>query len=152
MRMAEKIFVVFFVMGFVLKLLHLEGAGLLIGLSITLLALLYFFLGLLLFNAISFRQVFKGNAFKGISAIRILGSIGVGIILALSILGVMFSILHLEGAGFMLTFGLVSTLIVSLILIFKYLTQGSDSFYKNMIMRGGITFLVSLLTYLFLVF
>ncbi len=147
MRMAEKIFVVFFVMGLVLKLLHLEGAGLLIGLSITLLAILYFFLGLLLFNGISFRQVFKGKAFKGISTIRILGSIGAGILLALSILGVMFSILHLEGAGFMLTFGLTSTLIVSLILIFKSVTQGSSIFYINMIIRSGASFLASLIVY-----
>lgn len=107
--------------------------------SVFILMLLYFVLGFALFNNIPLKKIGKKEAYKGVSTMRIIGSIGAGFALLTLVVGIIFVFMFWPYGYVNLTNGLVMSGIVLLISIIKIGTTKNDaSFYKRMIIRVGI--------------
>jgi hypothetical protein len=134
MKKAEKILVCLAVIGIILRFLLINYSGLLMVISFTLLSILYFPLGFLLFNDIRLRDIFKRQSYRGVSRLKLIGTVGVGISLVSVILGICFRILGYEGSYLLLKEGLFLTLISFVIALIRYLKKESIS-YKNILIR-----------------
>ncbi|EDP95217.1 hypothetical protein U8527_13440 [Kordia algicida OT-1] len=123
-----------------LMLLFLLPLGaLLLTLSVLILILLHSVFGFALFNKIPLKNLGKKEAYKGVSTMRIIGSIGAGFALMTLVVGILFVFLRWPFGYVNLTNGLVMAGIVLLISIIKIGTTKNDaSFYKRMIIRVGI--------------
>ena len=124
-----------FSIGYLMKLASIAGGEFIIGLSLSFLSMLYFAVSTLLFNSVSIRQLFKGGGFNGVSSLRIAGSAGTGIVFSIAITGIMFRELRLEGAGFMLALGTITSTLVLVVVLIKYLQSRKVPFYQNMLIR-----------------
>jgi len=133
----EKFLGIAAVIGLILKLIGIPGSMILLILTLGTLAFLYYPFGFALFNRIGFRQIFKKKSYEGLSALRIIGSIGAGMAFSVVCSGILFKTLHWPGADFMLINGLVPTLIVLIIALIKYFkTKGK--FYIGILKRTAI--------------
>jgi len=137
MKLFEKIFTGIIVVGLIFKFTFLPGGSILIVFGLFLLAMIYYPLGFLFFNEIPLKRVFKKVSYKGISAARIIGAIGLGMGLATVLVGLLFKIQHFPGANANLFGGLFLTLIVLIIAGMKY-RKSKDVFYKKAFVRIAI--------------
>lgn len=78
--------------------------------------------------------LFKKVSYKGFSPMRIIGSNGFGIGLAILCSGILFKLQHWPGAEINLKAGLVITLIVLLISFIRFMKNKND-FYKRIFKR-----------------
>jgi uncharacterized membrane protein len=92
------------------------------------------------------RQVFRKKSYKGITALRIIGAIGAGMGLGAICVGLLFKFAQWKGANTNLYAGLIITLFVLIIALFRFFKNSSD-FYKQIFMRiaiiGGLGLLLS---------
>jgi hypothetical protein len=96
MTIFEKIVSVIFIIGLYFKFIDIPGP--LFTIASLLISCYYLFFGIIIFNQNKFKNGFKKGAFKGFSAFRIVGTIGLGITLALLIIfSILFSILAIPG-------------------------------------------------------
>ncbi|MDA3909924.1 MAG: hypothetical protein PF448_01030 [Bacteroidales bacterium] len=116
---------------------------------ITLLTLssIYFYLSFALFNGIRLRKVLKKGSYKGIGALRIIGAIGAGSALSITLVGMAFKIELLPGGNFEIMIGLILLSIIGIIAVIK-LIQTKSSFYKNIMLRIVIFGILGLLLFL----
>lgn len=138
MKKVEIVTVLIILLSSILKLLLVDFSNHLLLISCSLLSILYFAFSFAILNNIGFRDLFKTNALHGISAGRIVGSIGLGITLSIVIIGAQFKLLLLEGAEQMLTVGntlLVIILAVALLVLFVKYKGKAPHFYKNVFKR-----------------
>jgi len=134
MKKLELLLVVFVVISVCLNLLLIPGASFLTILSFSLLSLLYQFFSFALFNNVGFRNLFKKESYKGLKALRIIASIGIGWILSLSLMGILFKIQSYPGAQVLLIVASALLLILFMISLFKYISTKSD-FYLGICKR-----------------
>lgn len=148
MRKLEKIIGIVVLIALILKLALIPGSGILTVLSLSILTMIYNPFGFAFFNGIRLRDIFKKNSYKGISGLRIIGAIGLGMGLAAICSGVLFKIQHWPGGENNLIVGLVTTLIILVIAFIKYLESKSD-YYKFMFKRiaiiGGLGLILAFL-------
>lgn len=144
MKKLEKILGFIAIAAFILKLIRVPGASMLLLLSISALSLIYYPLGFAFFNQVKLRHVFKKEAYKGVSALRILGAIGVGVSLSALLVGILFKVQFWSGASFELIFGIVATAIIAAIALIRHRNH-KDDFYKRILSRmaliGGLALL-----------
>ena len=133
----EKILGIIVVIGLILKFTLIPGGGILLTLSLMTLACLYYPLGFALLNRIGFKQIFKKESYKGLSALRIIGAIGAGIAFSAICVGILFKLQHWTGANINLIAGLIPTLIVLVIALIKYL-KAKGEFYIGILKRIAI--------------
>lgn len=141
----EKILGVLAVIGIILQLAFIPGAGIVMVLSVTTLALLYYFLGFALFNRIGFKEIFKQESYNGISTQRIIGSIGAGWAISLICLGILFKLQHFPGSKILLIVGLIATLLVLAIALTEY-KKTKEEFYIGLFGRIAVISTIGLLT------
>lgn len=145
---SELIPIILFIVSIGLFLASLPGGNMLLILSLCFLSILYFYFGFALLNGISLRKVFKKSSYIGISSMRIVGAIGVGISLSTLIIGVLFKLMSWPGSYFMLLIGLVFFGVFSAYALIKFFISKS-SFYFNILLRafffGSIGLLLLLL-------
>lgn len=121
MRIIEIICLVLFFLGVLFQLMILPGGSLLIGLSMTLLACVYFYLGFLLFNGLKLRKIFKKENYIDIHFVDVIISVFAGIFLSISLIGIMFYLLLLPGSSIMLTVGSYGLCFISIVFAIIYL-------------------------------
>ena len=94
MKKSEKIFGILFAIAIIFKLALYPGGRIISTVSMTLLACIYFYFGFAFFNNIKLKNVFNRKSYEGISVLRILGSIGTGMVLSTVCLGTLFKLSH----------------------------------------------------------
>lgn len=134
MNKLEKIAAVVVLVALVLKLTLIPGGGILMVLSLSVLGFIYYPMGFALFNQIGFRQILKKDSYKGLSALRIMGAIGVGAALSVVCVGILFKLQHWTGSGFNLMVGLIVSSILLVVALIKYLATKAE-FYRRIITR-----------------
>lgn len=146
MKITEFVLAILGVSALVLSLIGIPGGNILAILSITLLAFLYFYLAFALFNGIRLRNIFKKESYKGVSAIRIGGTILSGFILSLALIGILFRCMMWPGASVMLIVSTSAILVLATISAIKYLGK-KEVFYRNMLIRSIVIGLPVVLLY-----
>lgn len=138
--------------GIMLYLLPVPGGSMLTVLALTFLTLLYFFFGFALFNGIRGRDLFKGTTYTGISALKIVGGVGVGMSLSTVVIGILFRVMMWPGGSFMILIGCAPIIIVGIIAGVRASSSNSP-FAKRVLVRavvfgglGVLCFMVSSIT------
>jgi len=148
MKLLEKVLGVIIVIALIMKFAFIVGSNVLIVMAISLLSVIYYPMGFAFFNGIRLRDILKKASYKGLSTWRILGAIGAGMALSNLLVGILFSIMHYPGAGFMLYSSIFIAAIILGIVSVKYLKTKSE-FYKRILIRiaiiGGIALLLALI-------
>lgn len=137
MKLTEKIVGVLMLLGILMKLLYLPGGDILIVVSFTLQATIYFYLGFAFFNGIRLRKIFKKESFEGIKSGRMIGAILFGMALSTAVIGLMFFILSLPGSDLMINVAAIWIGVALVVSLIRYLVNKS-SFFKRVFIRIAI--------------
>ncbi len=116
------------------KEFHIPGATATLILSIALLSMIYFYLGIVLFTGVKLKSIFKKESYKSLTTGKIIGSILVGVLLSTMLLGILFKLVNWPGATIMLLTPIMGFIIPFLLIVINYLKSKSD-FYKNLLIR-----------------
>jgi len=144
MKKTEKIVGLIALIGLTLKVLLINGGGVITVLSLSFLSLLYFIFGFALFNDIPLRNVFKKQTYDPISKGRLVGSILLGFALSALVIGILFSVQLYNGSQFQLINGLVWTTAILIVSIVR-LASTKSIFYKQVITRIAILGVIGLI-------
>lgn len=137
MNRLEKILALLIVIALAVKFALIPLGNTLLILTLSALAILYYPLAFALFNSISFKQIFKKDSYKGTSVLRIIGSVGAGIIFSAVCIGILFKLQRWPESEYSLLVGLIGILIIFIVALIKYI--GSRSvFYLKIIYRTFI--------------
>jgi hypothetical protein len=149
MRKAEIILVITIVAGIAGNLFWIEYSNEIFMIGCSLLATMYFYLGFALFNEVPFRQIFKKASYKDISSGRIIGSIGLGIVFSIIIIGFQFKFLLLPGSHEMLIIGNEFLTVVTIVAAFMFFIRhkGKSEFYPRNFKRMIPILCIGLFTY-----
>ncbi len=141
MQKLEKILGLIIIVSLILKLLLIPYSGILLTVTLMTLAFIYYPFGFAFFNEIRLRKIFKKESYKGISALRIIGAIAVGIGLSILCIGILFKLQSWAYSDTNLKFGLSVTFIALIIALIR-LMKVKDNFYKKILKRiiiiGGL--------------
>jgi hypothetical protein len=137
MRKSEIIIGSLSILALGLNLLLIPSGGILTVLTLSILSIIYVFLGFALFNDIRLRNIFKKESYTSVSGLRILGAVGAGWALSATINGLMFKFQSWPGADSNLGVGLVGLLIVTIIGTIKY-SKNKSEYYTRIFMRIAI--------------
>ena len=146
MRNTEKILGLTFLAGLIMKFAFIQGAGLVITVSILSIAIMYYFLGFALFNQIPLRAIFKKDSYKGKSTYRIIGAVGAGIGISMICNGILFKLQDWPFALSSLGWGLVLTSIILVIAIVKFFKTRSN-YYILIFKRIAVIGILGLILY-----
>ncbi|MEO9871056.1 hypothetical protein [Ekhidna sp.] len=105
MRIFEKVMIALFILGIVFQLSVLPGGALFIGISLAMLATIYFNFSFLLFNGLELRNIFKKSNYTNLNALDVIITFFAGLSLSIALVGVMFYLLVLPGSAIMLIVG-----------------------------------------------
>ena len=133
MKKAELILGILILTGIVLSVLHLPGGAVITVFIMPLLSMMYLCLGFALLNSISL----KNESYKGLSTMRIVGSVLSGIIFSIALIGILFGWMMWPGASVMLLSSIAGLLIMLIVVLIKYFTK-KDLFYRNMLIRIAV--------------
>jgi hypothetical protein len=150
MKILERGSIILSVIGFLMKIMRVSGGNELLMIGMTLLAIIYFYFGFALLNNVALKGIFKKSSYSNANSLRIVGAIGVGILLSIVVIGLLFKLLILTGAIEMLTIGVVG-LVVTLFaawIIFIIKKKQLDAFYMGTFVRGGIAVMKGIILYL----
>lgn len=132
----------------VMKLSLMPGGSLLAAFSMILLSLIYFPFGFAFLNQIPLRKIFKKEAYKEMTAMRIICTIGLGLSFSAICIGILFKLNSWPGSNQDLLIGLVTLVIILLIALFRKINSRQRDYffmYKRIAILGvlGIIFLLS---------
>lgn len=147
MKKIEYILIIFVLIGIALKHYKIDGGASLIVLSFLLLSATYLVFSFAILNGISFKHIFRKNAYSGIEASEIIIASVVGIFLALSVIGICFPIMNWQGASTVLLSNILSLSPVVLISFIFSLVKKSRLSYRVLV-RSAIYMLVSIVAFL----
>tara|TARA_R110002072_G_scaffold161119_1_gene312590 strand:- start:114 stop:695 length:582 start_codon:yes stop_codon:yes gene_type:complete len=147
MKKAESIFSVFILLGIILKLFDVPGNSIILILSFSSLAVIYFNFGFLFFNDIRLRDIFKRESYKKVTAKRTVGAIATGIALSLILIGILFKIEIWPGSSNIIKPGLfLLSIIIIITLVLR--KDRKSRFYKKIYTRTLIIGLFGIIAYL----
>ncbi|MEP4534727.1 MAG: hypothetical protein ABJ004_16670 [Cyclobacteriaceae bacterium] len=135
MKRIEQIAAVFTFIGILMKLLLIPGGAIVLGISLTVLATIYYPIGFFYFNSIPKGKIFKKESYAGLTFTRGLGTFGGGLIFSILAIGSLFKLLQLPGAAAMLTIGLTAGSLFFIVTLIKYFMNRVSSFHRNMLVR-----------------
>lgn len=138
MKKLEISTLIILIIALIFKLMQYPGGDVLIGLGLSLLAMVYYPLGFFVFNSIRLRKILKRESYKGITFWRGFGAVATGIAFSILIMGIVFKLLLFPGASVMLGVGLVTTGISLIVTFIKYISNKESTFYKRMLIRATI--------------
>jgi len=148
MKKIELILIIIVLVSLLLKILSVPGMSLFFTVSLLILYLLYFFIGFVLFNDLKLSNILKKDSYTGLSILRIMGSVGVGIALAIACVGILYKVQHWNDANLYLYLGLALICILLIITIIKFNLSKAD-FYKGLIIRLSVFLLMSIFVLVF---
>ena len=137
MKILEKILGVLIILALIMKFSLIMGGSIVLVLSLLVISIIYYPLGFAFFNQIELKGIFKKVSYKGISALRIIGAICVGVSLATVCEGILFRLQRYPGGNIILMGGLICTLLVGVIALIRYLMKRSK-FYIRIFIRIAI--------------
>lgn len=148
MKKTEIILSILIVVAIILNFSLIPGGVILTVLTLSSLSCLYFAFSFALLNNIRLRHIFKSESYKGINALRIIGTVVTGWSLSLALNGILFKLLFWPGASINLIGGLFCVCIVSIICVIKCTSKDNRPYYFRILNRTIIVGLscVSLLT------
>lgn len=120
----------------------LPGGEPMVMIVFTLLSLLYFAFGFLIFTRVGLRSAFKGGL-SGNSGATILAGIVTGLAASAMIIGMLFKIMILHGADEMLDIGLFATTILFVVSLFRFM-RSKNAITRFTLGRMTIFFVVGL--------
>ena len=134
MRKVEIVILVLFLIGVVMKIFQLPGSGVMLGLSLSVLSMIYFGFSWL---------IFKPAEGKNVVAFSILS----GLIYSILCSGVLFKIQIYEGASIILNVGITALVLVLLPIVFWGYRKGSTKSYfaphlKRILVIGSIALII----------
>lgn len=138
MKKLEIILAILVLTGFIMIIFHIIPGGTIASLSILSLAILYYVLSFALFNNIRMKDIFNKEAYKDTNALRIIGGIVTGIGISSLLVGTLFKVQRWPMADTGFFSGLIITLIVSAVAIYKF-SRTQAAYYKAILIR---TFLI----------
>ncbi|MBF8150947.1 hypothetical protein ITJ86_13630 [Winogradskyella sp. F6397] len=121
-------------------------ASLLITILTLVLAMLYSVFSFGLLNQIRFRNLLKKESYKGISTLRLIGTIGTGFVLSIISISILFKFQRWPYSSINLLIGLVSIVPIIGVVIIKY-SQHKNKMYSALLVRLSIIFAMGLLLY-----
>jgi uncharacterized membrane protein YidH (DUF202 family) len=128
----EKIVVFVGLVGTLFKLLYIPGP--LFSFSLLLLSIYYFLFSFIILNDIRFKNTFKKEAYKSISKQRIIGSVFIGIGIAILIFGILFNVLIIPGP--LLFIGTLYTMLS--LFLFSILADEKNDAYRRIMVRMSV--------------
>lgn len=134
MKKIEKILAVIFVISLIMKYFHIPGYGSLLILSTSILAMVYYPFGFASLNDIKLKEILKKESYKDMKTWRILGSICLGMMLALLVIGILFKLQNFPGSKYIIGPALLYS-IVALIIMIVLIQKDKDSYLKKNIVR-----------------
>lgn len=146
MKQLEKFIVFGILISLILKFFLIAGGSLIFTLSITILACLYFPLGIAFFNEIKLKDISFSNVIKINPILRIFESIFVGLGLGIICIGILFKLQDWPGSQLDIAFGLIVILIFFLYSVIKYLKKEMP--FINEFLKGYSS--LAVLVYLFI--
>ncbi|WP_445717365.1 hypothetical protein [Flavobacterium sp.] len=134
----EKVLSIVFIISLIFKLMHWPGGSPLMVLSLLILAFCYFPFGFYFFSDKNFKTQNIGI------------SVVFGWLLSISLIGILFKLMFWPGYGPMLLIGTLTAvpLIGVAILLFTKSSDVLKNYYKNLLIRTAVIFLLSLLCFL----
>jgi hypothetical protein len=149
MRRIEGVLIVLALISAALKLYSIEGGAILTVISFLSLSLLYFWGGFIILNETPLNKIFKASTYSNLGWRKILWSILSGIVLAYSVLGILFPILSWYGASIILINSFIMILpVFSISLI--YALRGSK-LNKSILLRSATVVIISIFEWVILV-
>ena len=136
------------VFGIFLKILHIPGGSILIGVAVMTLSIFYYVFSFAIFHGIKLRNIFKKVSYTDTNAKRIIGAIGLGWGISLIIIGGEFKLELWQGAEIQLVTGLLFTGIILLIAIFFYFRNKVEYYkriFKRILIYGGLGLILYLI-------
>jgi len=137
MNRFEKILGIIFLIALIFKIANLPGGSILATISLMSLGFIYFFGGFAFFNKIEIENIFCAKSYKGISALRMMGSIGFGLGLSQVCMGILFQLQHWQGKDIVLPVGLITVFVLSIIALVKF-SRSKTTFYKAVLLRAAV--------------
>ena len=147
MRKSEIIISSIVLIALVMKLLMMAGADFVLLFSLTTLSAYYFLFGLPITLGVPVKMALRGGSYKGISALALIGGFAMGWSLASILIGILFKLLFLPGATFMLFVGLLLSFVNLLVVLVKYI-RSADAYLQKAIARLAIIGSLGLFFYL----
>lgn len=149
MKKTEKILCIAIFIAILMKLFKMPGASIINILSLLSLSTLYFVGGFALFNNIEFKQILFKNSYDGISKLRIIGSISLGLCFSFLCIAIMYELQNWPNAEVGIFTGLFFLGIIAAVAFFRY-QKNKATFYHQLFTRiaiiGGIALTVNQLT------
>ena len=146
MKSLEKSLWSIFIVGLLFKIMHWPGAGILTVLSLAFVSILYFYLGVGLFNDLSINSMFKKESYSHNQRFNMLFGAVFGVILAILVIGFLFKFMLWPGGDLMLVAGLIS-LSISWLFYFVLSKSGKVSLAKKSFTRIIIVGIISVSLY-----
>ncbi len=143
----EKILGVAILILLLLQWLNIPGARFLLTISLMLIILTYFFLGVIIVNQIKVKNMFKAQSYRDLSIIKIVGSIILGFMLSTVCLGILYNLQKWQGATDISIFGFVLLLLALLVVGYKYFVTKA-TYYLIQIKRIIIIGIMGVIIYL----
>ncbi|MFT3796509.1 hypothetical protein [Flavobacterium sp.] len=137
MNKTEPILVIIAILSFLLSFSSIPGQNLLFVFAFMILSILYFWLGFAIFNNIGFRKIFNRESYRNISQSKIIGAVGAGVSISLTMIGILFTAMFWPGSGANLMLGLIGLAVVCIISFIKNSNQKSE-YYSKILNRSMI--------------
>ena len=131
----ERILIVLFLVGILLRLFLIDGSALVLLFSLLLLSMFYFGFGFLVFNHLRIRAAFKNNVLQSIPKTKLLLGIVTGVNLSMLCIGILFGLLHWPGYKLMLLLSIPPALVILIFALYKRFKL-NDTTYKITIKRS----------------
>uniref|UniRef100_UPI003217393D hypothetical protein n=1 Tax=uncultured Draconibacterium sp. TaxID=1573823 RepID=UPI003217393D len=144
MKKTEKILGAIIAISIALRLITIPYVGFVMVISLVILAFFYFAFGLIIFNEIKFKDIFKKGTFKDISRLRKIGAIATGFSLSLMCIGILFKLGKYSETNIFLVYGFVLALTIVIISVLK-ISRDNTNFYKNILLRLSIVGFIGLI-------
>lgn len=137
MKKIELVFGLSALIASILNLFDYPMSTQLLIVSIGNLSIFYMYLGIPLFNHIPFRKMFSRSSYEGISKLRFIGSLALGLSFSATLIGLLFKLMIWPNANIELLIGLSGLFIGLWVAIWRYQKRPSE-FYLDIFKRIAI--------------
>jgi hypothetical protein len=148
MKKTELILGIIISLSVIMNLLMIPFAGPLNVVSIGALAMIYVPLGYFIFNNTKLSDLSDQEVSKGISTMKAIGTIGLGVALSITLIGILFKLMRWPGANTNLAAGLFLQGIILIIAYLRYSQNKSSDYiiiFKRIAIIGGTGLILFLL-------
>lgn len=134
MKKAELILILIAILAVTLHLLNIGGGSFLTTIFSLILSLLYFPLGIFLFNDVKLSRIGKKESYNGLNVFKQVSFVLIGMALQVLVLAILFKVMFWPGANIMSVMGLVTIVPVFIISVIAFI-NGPRKFFSKIVKR-----------------